>query len=204
MHCKLHPPFNLGGGGSKGGEVLLEKNTVYSMRLSRKFRDALNRAAQKECRTVASLVNKIISDYLEKEGYLLNSGFDEERRRFPREKINLPVTTFLQGELKGEAFPGVVLDVSMGGVLLTYAKGTEIRFTSKGGLPYFKVCLYLPKAEKQLSLDCVARHMRDIGSEIQVGTSFDHASKSDLHQLSSYLIRRIHDGRGAVRGISRL
>jgi PilZ domain len=204
VHYKLHPPFNPGGGGSKSGEVLLEKDTVYSMRLSRKFRDALNRAAQKECRTVASLVNKIISDYLEKEGYLLNSGFDEERRSFPREKINLPVTTFLQGELKGEAFPGVVLDVSLGGVLLTYAKGTEIRFTSKGGLPYFKVCLYLPKAEKQLSLDCVARHMRDIGSEIHVGTSFDHPSKNDLQQLNTYLTRRLHDGRGTFRSITRL
>jgi predicted DNA-binding protein len=182
----------------------LEKDTVYSMRLSRQFREALNRAAQKECRTVASLVNKVISDYLEKEGYLLKPEFEEERRRFPREKINLPITTFLEGELKDEAFPGVVLDVSMGGVLLTYAKGTDIRFTSKGGLPYFKVCLYLPKAEKQLSLDCVARHMRDIGSEIQVGTSFDHPSKSDLQQLSSYLIRRIHDGRGTVRGTTKL
>jgi hypothetical protein len=182
----------------------LEKGMVYSMRLSRKFRDALNRAAQKECRTVASLLNKIIADYLEKEGYLSKSEFEDERREFPREKINLPVLTFPEGELKSEAFPGVVLDVSLGGVLLTYAKGTEIRFTSKGGLPYFKVCLGLPKAEKQLSLDCVARHMRDIGSEIQVGTSFDHPSKSDLQELSSYLIRRIHEGRSTARGTNRL
>jgi hypothetical protein len=204
MHCKLHPPFKPGGEASRNGETLLEKDTVYSMRFSRKFREALNRAAQKECRTVASLVNKVITDYLEKEGFLLKTEFEEERRRFPREKINLPVTTFLEGELKGEAFPGVVLDVSMGGVLLTYAKGTDIRFTSKGGLPYFKVCLYLPKAEKQLSLDCVARHMRDIGSEIQVGTSFNHVSKSDLQQLSTYLIRRIHDGRSTTRGANGL
>ena len=170
------------------------------MRLSRKFREALNRAAQKECRTVASLANKAIADYLEKEGYLSKSELDGERRRYPREKINLPVTTFPEGESKGEAFPGVVLDVSMGGVLLTYAKGTEIRFTSKGGLPYIKVCLYLPTAEKELSLDCVARHMRDMGREIQVGTSFDRPSKNDLQQLSSYLIRRIHDARGATKG----
>jgi hypothetical protein len=182
----------------------LEKDTVYSMRISRKFREALNRAAQKECRTVASLVNKVVSDYLDKEGYLLKSEFEDERRRFPREKINLPVTTFLEGEPKGEAFPGVVLDVSMGGVLLTYAKATEIRFTSKGGLPYFKVCLDLPKMEKQLSLDCVARHMRDIGSEIQVGTSFDHPSKNDLQRLNYFLINRIHDGRRTGTGISRL
>ncbi len=175
--------------------ALLGKDAVYSLRLSREFREALNRAAQKECRTVASLVNKAISEYLGKEGYLLKPEFDEERRRFPRERINLPVITFPQDESRGEAFPGVVLDVSMGGVLLTYAKGTEVRFSSKGGLPYFKVCLCLPRAKDQLSLDCVARHMRDVGSEIQVGTSFHNPSKSDLHLLRSYLIRSIQEGR---------
>jgi predicted DNA-binding protein len=199
MHCQLHSRSEGEKSGSRWEGVSLEKNTVYSMRLSRKLREALNKAAQKECRTVASLVNKVIADYLEKEGYLLKSEVEAERRRFPREKINLPVTTFLDGELKGEAFPGVLLDASMGGFLLTYAKGTEIRFTSKGGLPYFKVGLCLPKTEKPLNLDCVARHMRDIGREIQVGTSFDHPSRSDLQQLNSYLNGRIHDGKGAIR-----
>lgn len=158
------------------------------MRLHRKVREALNRAAQKECRTVASLLNKVIADYLEKEGYLVKPGFGEERRRFPRRKINLPVTTFPDRELKSEGFPGVVLDLSMGGLLLTYAKGTEIRFTSKGGLPRLRVCFHFPTAEKELSFDCVARHMRDMGSEIQVGASFDHPGKSDLLKLNSYLM----------------
>ena len=182
----------------------MEKDTVYSMRISRKFREALNKAAQKECRTVASLLNKVISDYLDREGYLLKSESEEERRRSPREKINLPVTTFLEGGLEDEAFPGVVLDVSMGGVLLTYAKGTEIRFASRGGLPCFKVRLYLPRGEKHLTLDCVARHMRDIGTEIQVGTSFEHPSKNDLRQLNSYLIGRLSDGKALNRNVHAL
>ena len=46
---------------------------------------------------MASLVNKIIADYLEKEGYLSKSEFEDERREFPREKINLPVLTFPEG-----------------------------------------------------------------------------------------------------------
>ena len=166
----------------------MEKDTVYSMRLSRGVREALNRAAKKECRTVASLLNKVISDYLRKEGYLLKLEFGEERRRFPRSKINLPVTTFLEREPESEGSPGVVLDVSMSGVLVAYAKGSQIRFASNGGLPRFRVCFHFQKAEKELSFDCVARHLRDIGSEIQVGAGFDHPSKSDLQKLNSFLM----------------
>ncbi len=166
----------------------MEKDAVYSMRMSTSVREALNRVAKKECRTVASLLNKIITDYLRKEGFLLRSELVEERRRFPRKKMNLPITTIIDKELKAEAFPGVALDISMGGVLVAYTKGTGIRFTSKGALPHFTIWLYFPKGLKPLCFDCIVRHMRDVGNEIQVGAGFVNPSKSDLKKLPPYLI----------------
>ena len=166
----------------------MEKDTVYSMRISSKVREALNRAAKKECRTVASLFNKVITDYLEKEGFFPRLPFGEERRNFPRTRISLPTTTYLEKGLKAEAFPGVALDISRGGVLVTYAKGTDIRFTSKGELPRFRVSFHLLKGNKQLCFDCIARHMRDVGREIQVGANFSHPWENDLQNLAAYLM----------------
>lgn len=158
------------------------------MRMSMRVRETLKMAAKRERRTVASLLDKIITDYLANEGYLRGPEFGAERRRFPRKKITVPAKTFLRIGVKDEAFPGVVLDISMGGVLITYPKGSEIRFASTGELPHFEICLELPRLEEDLCFDCNARHMRDTGDEIQVGAAFRNPKGEDLQRLNTYLM----------------
>jgi hypothetical protein len=166
----------------------VQKDTVYSMRMSSKLREALRRAAKKERRTVASLLDKIITDFLQKEGFLSAPELGGERRRFVRKKITLPAKTILGTGTKKETSPGVILDLSRGGVLVTYVKGSEIKFTSKGELPRFRVCFHVPQARKELCFDCVARHMRDAGEAILVGASFSGPSKKSVEKLAPYLM----------------
>lgn len=166
----------------------MEKDAIYSMRISSKVREALRRAARKERRTVASLLDKIITDYLQKEGFLVGPELNGERRLSLRKKVILPARTILGSEPKAENFPAVILDISRGGALVTYAKGSEIRFTSKGELPHFRVCFQLPKSRKELCFDCIARHMRDVGEAIQVGASFSRPSEKNLQKLAPYLM----------------
>jgi hypothetical protein len=165
----------------------MKKDAVYSMRMSRRVRDALKSAANRERRTVASLLDKIITDYLAREGFLRGPEFGTERRRFPRKKLTMPAKTFLKVGSKEEAFPSVVLDISMGGVLITYPKGSEIRFASTGELPHFELCLEVPREDEDLCFDCNARHMRDTGDEIQVGAAFSNPKGEDLQRLNTYL-----------------
>jgi hypothetical protein len=156
--------------------------------MNSKVRDALKRAAKKEYRTVASLLDKIITDYLEKEGFLVRPEFGDERRRFPRQKVALPAKTYVGTDSKASLFPGVVLDISKGGVLVAYAKGTNISFISKGELPHLKVCFSLPQARKEFRFDCKARHMREERHEIQVGASFISPMEKDLQRLGTFLM----------------
>ena len=163
---------------------MMKKDAVYSMRMSSRVREALKKAAQKERRTVASLLDKVIIEYLCKEGHI---NLDEERRNFSRTRITLPAKSVVsEGSLK-KSFPGVVLDLSMGGVLLTYPKGSDIPFSSIGKLPRFELCIENPQSHEQLSLNCDTRHMRDTGSEIQVGASFVEPGKQELQKLAAYL-----------------
>ena len=166
----------------------MKKDAVYSMRMSSRVRDALKTAAQRERRTVASLLDKIITDYLAQEGFLRGPEFGSERRRFARKKITVPAKTFLKIGSRDDPFPGVVLDISLGGVLVTYPKGSEIRFASTGELPNFEICLDLPRLEGELCFDCNARHMRDTGDEIQVGAAFSNPKGKDLQTLNTYLM----------------
>ena len=166
----------------------MKKDAVYSMRMSSRVRDALKKAAVRERRTVASLLDKIITDHLAREGFLTGPEFGAERRRFPRRKITLPAKTFVKIESQDKAFPGVLLEISMGGLLVTYPKGSEIRFTSMGELPHLEVCFELPRQDEEICFECETRHMRDTGDEIQVGLAFRDPKGSHLQKLNSYLM----------------
>jgi hypothetical protein len=164
----------------------MKKDVVYSMRISRTVREALKRAAKEDRRSVASLLDKIITDYLKTRGFLKGAEFNDERRRFPRKKIPLPAKSFFKTGPQ-EVFPGVIHDVSLGGVMVGYAKGSEIRFNSKGKLPDFELCFELPRTEAPLCFECDARHMRDVGNEIQVGVAFRNPKTNDVEKLRDYI-----------------
>lgn len=170
------------------GFVIMKKDAVYSMRMTIKVRDALKQAAEKDCRSVASLLDKIITDYLSEEGFLKAPEFDTESRRFHRKKVTLPAKTFLKEESKYKLFPCVVLNISESGVLVTYPKGTEIRFASEDKIHHFGLCLEHPKMKEEINFDCKTSHMRYTEDEIQVGAAFRNPKERDLQKLQRYLV----------------
>ena len=170
----------------------MKKDAVYSMRLSSRVREALKTAAKKERRTVASLLDKIIIDYLSQEGHV---NLDAERRKSSRTRITLPASSIVREGAQKKAFPSVVLDLSLGGVLLTYPKGSDIPFSSIGKLPRFELCLEDPHSHEQLSIDCDTRHMRDTGNEIQVGASFSNPAGHELEKLAAGFIKKVNGGK---------
>ncbi len=167
----------------------MEKDVAFSMRMSTIIRAALRVAAKKDRRSVSSLVDKVLTDYLMKEGFIRESEFGPERRKFPRKKTTLPAKTSFKTELKEEVFSSVVLDISMGGALVSYPKGSKIKFMSEGELPRFGLRLDLLE-EERLWFDCEARHMHDTGTEIEVGAAFIKSNGGAKQKLSNYLMLR--------------
>ena len=72
--------------------------------------------------------------------------------------------------------------------MVGYPRGSDIRFTSTGKLPGFEVCFELPLTKAQLRFECDARHMRDVGNEIQVGVAFRNPNREDLERLKGYVM----------------
>jgi hypothetical protein len=167
----------------------MKKDVVYTMRMSRRVRDSLKLAARKERRTVASLLDKIISDYLDATGFLKDPTFVGEKRKFARKKVPLPAKTLLREGAEVIALASVILDISTGGVLVTHPKGAQIGFVSIGELPQFEISFEPPRAGRELCLKCDGRHMHDTGNEIQIGAAFTDPSKDDLATLKTYLMQ---------------
>ena len=174
----------------------MKKDKIYSLRMNSKVREALSRAANKERRSVASLMDKIITDFLTREGYLRESDFGAERRKFHRKKLTMPTETILKEGADQKSVPGVVLDLSLGGALITYPKSSDIQFSSVGKLPDFGLNLKVPGKEEALRFDCNTKHMRDTGDEIHIGASFNNPEETQLQELDNHFLEP-NKGEGA-------
>jgi hypothetical protein len=166
----------------------MKKPVMFCMRMSSTMRDALRVAAEKDHRSVTSLLHKIIADYLEDAGLQLTENGAAERRRFPRKRVFLPAKTQLHPEEEIDAAPGLILDLSEGGVLLAFQKGSKVKITSIRERSGFEVAFQLPHTQEELRFNCNTRRMYDYESEIQVGAAFENPEDSHLQKLKNYLM----------------
>lgn len=166
----------------------MRKDTAYSIRMSSSTLQALKRAATKDRRTVASLLDKIILDYLEKEGFIQPLELEGERRKFQRMRVALPANSVLRAQSKTETLPAVILDISLGGVLVTYPKGAGIDIRSTDELPHFELIFKIPQLDEHIHIPCKTRRLRDTSSGIQIGATFSNPNEEDLRKLQTYLM----------------
>ena len=166
----------------------MKKDVVYSIRMSVLVRESLKRAARKDRRTVASLLDKIILDYLEDERYLQLSETGTDRREFKRKKITLPATLTIKIGGKTEIFACVILDIAMGGVLVSFSRNSKINLSTTGDLPHFKISFNLPQIADKLHFQCDTRRIIEKNKEIQISAVIREADDETLKRLKFYLI----------------
>jgi len=172
----------------------MKKDVVYSIRMSILVRESLKRAAVQERRTVASLLDKIILDYLEDERYLQLSetGTDWrgflDRRGFKRKKITIPATLTIKVGGKTEKFACLIIDIATGGVLVSFPKSSKIKIGTAGDLPHFKLSFHLPQIEDKLHFQCDTLRIIEKDREIQIGAVIREPDGETLKQLKFYLI----------------
>ena len=157
-------------------------------------RESLKSAARKERRTVASLLDKIILDYLEDERYLQlpETGTDrrgfQDRRGFKRKKITLPATLTIKVGEKTETFACVILDIAMGGVLVSFLRSSKIKLSTTEDIPHFKLSFHLPQIKNRLHFQCDTLRIIEKDREIQIGAVIREPDDKTLKQLKFYLI----------------
>ncbi len=164
------------------------KNIVYSMRMSKKVREALEMVAKRERRTIASLLDKVVADFLEHQGYPVYESSMVERRGSQRSKTALPSITYLTKDGITVKFPCVVLDLSLGGALISYPRGSKIKATSLGELPNFDLCFELPRTGEEVCFRCATRRVFNMNTDLKVGAAFIDPIEDHMERLASYLM----------------
>ena len=164
----------------------MRKEVIYSLRMSRELRDAVKKAAKDESRTVASLLDKIIKDYLAQKGLLSQLDGVKDQRWFTRKEIYKPATIYVDEKSESKQIEIVVLNISLGGVLIGYPKTSEASFSSDQN-PRFELCMDLSEEAQSICFLCEASRMTDSGYGVQVAANFVDADPNNLHLLQSYL-----------------
>lgn len=165
----------------------MKKDIVYSIRMNVLVRDALKRAAIKERRTVASLLDKIILDYLEGERYLFPFDTESERRKYQRRKIILPAESIIKSDLTTETFPCVITDIAIGGLLISYPKGSRVKSIFMNDLQRFILAFKLPQTGDIIEIQCHVRRLIEESGEFQVGALYKDVDRKALKKLKEYL-----------------
>lgn len=166
----------------------MKKDAVYSLRINNKTMECLRMAAKDERRSVASLLDKIITDYLLLEGYLTLRDHKVERRRTVRKKVNIPAISINETIENAASIPCLIQDISPEGVLFSVPKGSGFNIASTGDLPRFRLGFSIPEMGKPLQMDCTVRHIRDAGQALELGCAFDRENPSAQQALRKYLM----------------
>ncbi len=166
----------------------MKKDIVYSIRMNSRIRDLLKMAAEKDRRTMASLIEKIFHDYLEKEGLLTKPDFNTETRKHYRKGVMLPVKTMCMENEEERVFSGVAINVSKGGAMVLFPKGFGVPFESGDEYPRFELCVESTKSGESVWFDCETRHWALNDSQIQLGAEFVNPKKESMETLNRLLI----------------
>ncbi|HUT43530.1 MAG TPA: PilZ domain-containing protein, partial [Desulfobacterales bacterium] len=112
----------------------------------------------------------------------------QDRRGFKRKKITLPAILTIKVGGKTETFACVIIDIAMGGVLVSFPISSKIELSTTGDLPHFKLSFYLPQIEDKLHFQCATRRIIEKDREIQISAVIREADDETLKQLKFYLI----------------
>ena len=164
----------------------MKKEVIYSLRMSKAIRDSLKAAAAKESRSVASLLDKIIKDYLENRGFLSDPGSIKEQRWFTRKEIYTPADIYFNGASEVRKDNIVILNISLAGVLIAYPKSSGITISVEKPSK-FKISIELAAKADRLCFNCEANRMVDSDHAVQVGAHFVNTTDADLQTLKAYL-----------------
>jgi hypothetical protein len=95
--------------------------------------------------------------------------------------------TIMETGEKNSSFPCVITNIAMGGVNVTYPRGSEVRKYFLSGQDRFRLLFTLPEKGIEINFQCDARRIVEEEREIHVGAIISNPNPRDLSTLTKYL-----------------
>jgi hypothetical protein len=170
----------------------LPRTVTICFRTSEELQQVLREIGDEERRSVSSIIEHTLFQYLEERGRMPRRR--EEKRRHERREVVAPALVKSLGSDRIQA--GVVLDVSLGGIRISVA-GTFECMQEDEEPARISITFTLPEAKKALTVLCVPKHILPYGDRTTIGACFTDADFATFQGLQDYLV---DSTRSAQRG----
>jgi len=164
----------------------MNKDVTICFRTSADLRASLKKVAKRKKRTLSSLIENVVYDYLEQISAV--QGLKGERRRFPRKETTIPAMISEVGRDEKLFFTGTILDLSLNGVRISVPKESKYNIVENGDNYFLEILFALPNNPQPMSFKCKPCRFFDTGQDVQMGAFFSDADFKSYQGLQEYLV----------------
>ncbi|MGD0276329.1 MAG: PilZ domain-containing protein [Syntrophales bacterium] len=165
----------------------MKKELTICFRTTKDNKKSLEQIAKKSRKSVSSVINNIIYNYLGENKS--PNALPKEQREFPRKKVQLPAL-FYNGNTQSGNIKTLctVLDISLGGVLISAPLGSKLEITKNDLGKNFNVILSLPESLQPIDMTCRLQRIHEYEKDVQIGVDFVDTNFQSCQILQKYLI----------------
>jgi hypothetical protein len=151
----------------------MRKMASCSFRIQGYVKKSLQDLAGKQGRTLSSLIELILLDFLDKqEGRPLLSTSQGDKRHYPRKKVVLPARWRINRGESAVEYDVIVKNISSGGAYTEYINGQSSGLIENLQVSSLRLFVRLPGSQIPFALDCETRHIHITKNAIGVGLHF--------------------------------
>jgi len=164
----------------------MRKDITICFRTSKEVRTALEKVTQKTKRSMSSVIEDIISCYLQENKAL--HCIEKEKRRFMRKEVSIPVVVRDPETAARPLQAGTIMDLSLGGLRISLPKDFAGEIAINSHDHELEAIFTLPNEKRPISIKCKPHRFISEDAEKQMGASFVDSDFSSYKTLQSYLM----------------
>jgi hypothetical protein len=163
----------------------MSRDITMFFRTDQKLCRELETIARHENRSVSSAIATILTGYVKQQH---ESAARVEKRRYARKEVSVPAMVKSFDSSTPAFDEGLVLDLSLGGLCVSFPTDTASGWGKNGSSSRFETTLALPETGRPVTVLCERRWTVPVIGGSHVGASFIDADFTDYQQLQEYLI----------------
>ena len=163
----------------------MEKDTPICFETTSNIRNALEEIAEKGKRSVSSVVESIVSQYLHDHKTVKREV--ENRRRSERKPVHFPAFIGDPRWQRRDFVAAEIQDISFGGIRVSIPAGTRVKIDNYGEEANFTVIFSLPDTLWPIHMECRPKWVADSEEAVQMGAALVNPDLSAYQVLQKYL-----------------
>jgi hypothetical protein len=168
------------------GTLQMKKDTTICFQTSSEIRNSLEKIAEKESRSVPSVVESIICHYLKNDKAV--EGIFQNRRRFERKKITIPAYIGYTRWQHDDFVESTIMDISLGGIKMSIPKGAKVDVKNVQENEELSIIFRIPSCYWPISVKISPQTVFESAEEIQLGASLINPDFQAYSALQKYLM----------------